>query len=194
MIECGPPIIINGVKVSLLAVSDELCSTDVSDLVSYLAELASRSYIRELTVKLTKGGQVSAYYDQETGQQVVEVDLDLKDRVHALKELRNDVAVTVSHDRVLINTLSGLGKEVEAPFFPGFFTTMIQLVNSLPDGGSLELDFGEADLRLEVVKQEVGSFRINVTIGKDYAANPCKTLKRVEELVRTALCLLNSCS
>ena len=193
MIECEPPTVVNGVKVSVVAVSDELCKTDVSDVVSYLAGLASSSNVRELAVRLTKGGQVSAYYDQESGQQVVEIDLDLKERVREIKELRNDVAVTVSQDRVLVNTLSGLGKEVEAPFFPDFYTTMIQLVNSLPDGSSLELDFGETDLRLEVVKQEASSFRINVVIGKDYAVKPCKTLERVGELVKAALCLLGSC-
>ena len=193
MIECGPPSVINGVKVAVIAAADELCKADVTDIVGHLAELASKSNVTELSVRLTGGGQVSAYYDQETGQQVVELDLELKERVRELKELRKDVAVTVSQDKVLLNTLSGLGKEVEAPFFPGFYTTLIQLVNSLPDGSSLELNFGETDLRLEAVKQEAGGFMISVTIGRDYAANPCKTLKKVGELVRAALCLLGSC-
>ena len=178
-------------KVTVIAVSDELCKTEVSDLVSYLAGLASRSHVRELSVKLTKSGEVSAYYDQETGQQVVELDLDLKERVQELKELRNDVAVTAAQDRVLVNTLSGLGKEVEAPFFPDFYTPMIDLVNSLPDGSSLELAFGDIALRLEVIEQEGGTFRINVTLGKDYAVNIGRTLERVKDLVRAALCLLN---
>ena len=193
MLECGPPSVINGVKVTVIAASDELCKADVTDIIGHLAELASKSNITELSVRLTGGGQVSAYYDQETGHQVVELDLNLKERIQELKELRNDVAVTISQDKVLVNTLSGIGKEVEAPFFPGFYTTLMQLVNSLPDGSSLELNFGETDLRLEVVKQEGGGFMINVTIGRDYAANPCKTLKKVGELVRAALCLLCFC-
>ena len=180
-------------KVTVIAASDELCKADISGIISYLAQIASKSNVTELSVRITGGNQVSAYYDQESGQQVVEIDLDLKERVREIKELRSDVAITVSQDRVLVNTLSGLGKEVEAPFFPDFYTTMIQLVNSLSDGSSLELNFGETDLRLEVEKPEVGIFRINVTIGKDYAVNICRTLKRVGELVRAALCMLGSC-
>ena len=193
MIECGPPTVVNSVRVAVVAVSDELCTADVSDLVSYLADIALRSNVRELSVRLTGGGQVSAYYDQETGRQVVEIDLDLKERVRELRELRNDLAVTVSQDRVLVNTLSGLGKEVEAPFFPGFYTPLVSLVNSLPDGNSLDLDFGDKPLRLEVMKREGGTFRITVTLSKEYATNLGRTLDMVGELVRAALCLLGSC-
>ena len=192
MIACGPVETREGIEIIKQAVDEGLCKSFTPGLLDNLARMALAAKLTSLEVRLTKGGQVSAYYDPDRGDYVVEIDPDLLGRLSEIKELRKDVAITVTQDTIFCNTTYGLGKTVELPYFPQFYDIVIRLLNALPDGISLQISFADnVDFGLEAAKQGENLFSIRISIKRDYAPSLSKLVEKVNDIIATVAEALN---
>ena len=192
MITCGPVETHEGIEIIKQAADEPLCKSFTPSLLDELAKMALAAKLTSLEVRLTKGGQVSAYYDPDRGNYIVEVDPNLMDRLGEIKELRKDVAITITQDTVFCNTTYGLGKTVELPYFPEFYDSAIRLLNALPDGISLQISLADdVDFRLEVVKQSENLFGVRVLVKRNYVSSLSKLVEKLDEIITVMTGTLN---